>query len=76
LAIGDANLKLTSWANTQFEGWCEKLPAIVSRHRLCVPNESDKLSRYQSSLDNELYKAMRALRQAQTWRVDVLETND
>ncbi len=28
----------------------------------------DVIGRYQSALDNELYKAMRALREAQTWR--------
>ncbi len=76
LVVGDFYLKLTRWATDQLDEWNEKLPAIVSRDRLCVPNESDKLSRYQSSLDNELYKAMRALRQAQSWRLDVLEPNE
>jgi hypothetical protein len=32
--------------------------------------------RYKSSLDNELYKAMRALRQAQSWRLEVLEPKE
>jgi hypothetical protein len=74
--VGDFYLKLTIWADKQLDEWHDKLPAIVSRDRLCVPNESDKLSRYQSSLDNELYKAMRALRQAQSWRLDVLEPKE
>ncbi len=29
----------------------------------------DVIGRYQSTLDNELYKAMRALREAQNWRM-------
>ena len=35
----------------------------------------DVIGRYQSALDNELYKAMRALREAQTWRLNRLEAN-
>ncbi len=34
------------------------------------PREADVLSRYQSSLDNDLYKAMRALREAQRHRLE------
>lgn len=33
----------------------------------------DVICRYQSTLDNELYKAMRALREAQTWRMSRIE---
>ena len=33
----------------------------------------DLIGRYQSALDNELYKAMKALREAQTWRLSRLE---
>ena len=35
----------------------------------------DLVGRYQSALDNELYKAMRALREAQAWRLSRLEAN-
>jgi hypothetical protein len=34
-----------------------------------LPSENSVESRYQSGLDNELYKAMRALREAQTYRL-------
>ncbi len=34
------------------------------------PREADVLSRYQSSLDNDLYKAMRVLREAQRHRLE------
>jgi hypothetical protein len=37
--------------------------------------ESDVLSRYQSSLDNDLYKAMRALREAQHHRLEQAALN-
>ena len=43
------------------------------------PNDADQMSRYQSALDNELYKAMRALREAQGWRmqsIDIQQTPD
>jgi hypothetical protein len=33
----------------------------------------DLIGRYQSALDNELYKAMKALREPQTWRLSRLE---
>jgi len=35
----------------------------------------DLIGRYQSALDNELYKAMRALREAQSWRLSRLEAS-
>lgn len=38
-----------------------------------VPDAPDVLARYQSALDNDLYKAMRALREAQSWRLAHLE---
>ena len=31
------------------------------------------LSRYQTTLDNQLYKALRALREAQEWRLKTIE---
>lgn len=39
------------------------------RQARSLPENPDILVRYQSGLDNELYKAMRALREAQTWRL-------
>ena len=34
----------------------------------------DALERYQASLDNQLYKAMKELRQLQEWRLSIIET--
>ena len=33
-----------------------------------LPTKTDLLSRYQTALDNDLYKALKALREAQVWR--------
>ena len=35
-----------------------------------LPRVPENMARYQSSLDNELYKAIRALRDAQAWRAE------
>jgi hypothetical protein len=34
----------------------------------------DLLARYQTTLDNQLYKALQALRQAQEWRLKTLDS--
>ena len=46
---------------------------MVKSHR-SAPIEQDLLSRYQPSLDNELYKAIRALREAQQWRLKAIDS--
>ena len=33
-----------------------------------LPTQTDLLGRYQTALDNDLYKALKALREAQSWR--------
>jgi hypothetical protein len=38
-----------------------------------IPNAVELLSRYQASLDNEWYKAMRAFREAQSYRLKTIE---
>ena len=40
-----------------------------------IPHESDIFSRYQTHLDNDLYKAMRVLRDAQAHRLDQAAVN-
>jgi hypothetical protein len=40
------------------------------RQAALLPREADVLGRYQSSLDNDMYKAMRALREAQRHRME------
>ena len=51
-----------------------ELAKQVTATRLVLPAESlELMSRYQSTLDNQLYKALRALRDAQEWRLKTLE---
>jgi hypothetical protein len=40
------------------------------RQSALLPQQADVLARYQSSLDNDMYKAMRALREAQRHRLE------
>ncbi len=45
--------------------------AIKSRSQVieqALPTQTDLLTRYHTSLDNDLYKALKALREAQAWR--------
>ena len=54
-----------------------KLTSVLSqiRQAALLPQQSDTLSRYQTHLDNDLYKAMRALREAQHYRFDQAALN-
>lgn len=68
-------------------GWCrqqlreaEARPHILSvanqvrAKRLVLPADTlELLARYQTTLDNQLYKALRALRESQEWRLKTLE---
>lgn len=38
----------------------------------CAGQLCDALAKYQVMLDNELYKAIKALRETQVWRLDAL----
>lgn len=50
------------------------LAAQVRAKRLVLPTDAlELLARYQTTLDNQLYKALRALREAQEWRLKTLE---
>ncbi len=65
--------------------WCrneitklERRPTIQAvaelvKSSLSAPIEQDLLSRYQAALDNELYRALKALREAQQWRLQSLD---
>lgn len=48
------------------------IPALLDDAR-AIPDGMEILARYQSALDNDLYKAMRSLREAQAWRLKTLE---
>ena len=45
---------------------------LVKSHR-SAPIDQELLTRYQGSVDNELHKAIRALREAQLWRLRTLD---
>jgi hypothetical protein len=47
--------------------------SVLRRDAMAVPESADTLARYQSALDNELYKALRALREAQAFRLKNLD---
>ncbi len=76
--VGD----LCSWCRRQLAA-AEKRPQLLEfveqlRQRglvLPVP-QLDVIARYQTTLDNQLYKALRAYREAQEWRLKTLEYVD
>ena len=43
---------------------------VKSKHVILKEKLRDSLCKYQVMLDNELYKAMKALRDAQEWRMN------
>lgn len=45
---------------------------IKDKHAILSEKSRDSLAKYQVMLDNEFYKAIKALREAQTWRIDML----
>ena len=51
------------------------LLALTEQARLArlLPSNAEVLCRYQTALDNQLYKALKALRETQAWRRDLLE---
>ena len=46
---------------------------VRSERAILMSDEKDTLAKYQVMLDNELYKAMKALREAQEWRMKSIE---
>jgi hypothetical protein len=70
---------LLTWCKEQLAE-AEKRPRMVALakqvrgRRLILPDDMlEVFSRYQTTLDNQLYKALRALRDAQEWRLKTLE---
>lgn len=71
--------KLREWAE-ELHIWCNREQAKMNRRpvvqamavlvqqRESAPITNELLCRYQAALDNELYKAIRALREQQEWR--------
>lgn len=70
--------KFGSWENF-FVRYVAHYDSLVEKQRIrevsrlvmqsqALPAKTDLLARYQTALDNDLYKALKALREAQTWR--------
>jgi hypothetical protein len=66
--------QLQSWCRAQLRHAAARphiiaLAEQVRAKRLVLPADTlELLARYQTTLDNQLYKALRALREAQEWR--------
>jgi hypothetical protein len=67
-----------SWADV-FEVQVEQYESLIQEQRIrevsrlvmqsqALPTKTDLLARYQTALDNDFYKALKALREAQAWR--------
>lgn len=74
----DVKERFGSWAK-MFEVQVLFLEDLIKQQRICevsklvmqrqaLPSKTDLLSRYQTALDNDFYKALKALRESQTWR--------
>ena len=70
--------KFVSWADL-FEERAGYFESLIHQQRIrevsklvmqrqALPSKTDLLARYQTALDNDLYKALKALREAQAWR--------
>lgn len=72
--------ELLSWCRTTLADADERprileLADDVRLQRLVLPEATlQLLSRYQTTLDNQLYKALKALRETQEWRLQCLDT--
>ena len=69
----DINSYLEYYCKNYFNQWQSvKVRELVQIYKksISLPKVPENMARYQSSLDNELYKAMRALKDAQAWRVE------
>jgi hypothetical protein len=63
--LGDLLRDVRDWIYAQYAELMTQIPKALEQEVNILPKDMEKFSRYQSSLDNALYKAMRALRQAQ-----------
>ena len=73
---------LIDWCHEQIK-LAENRPAVlalaaeVRARRMILPDGAIAIfSRYQSTLDNQLYKALRALRETQVWRLKTLDAGE
>jgi hypothetical protein len=70
--------RFNSWT-IMFEKQVDHYESLIQQQRIrevirlvmqsqALPTKTDLLARYQTALDNDLYKALKALREAQAWR--------
>lgn len=71
--------ELLAWCQNELQN-AENRPRVlalakqVRARRLVLPDQAiEVMSRYQTTLDNQLYKALRALREAQEWRLKTMD---
>lgn len=76
-SLQDYLSELISWCQKELrkqEKSAKQYPVVVAvadtaKDKLCIPwGRLDLMNKYQTALDNQLYKAMKALRDAQEWR--------
>jgi hypothetical protein len=76
---------LIGWCENEIvdlEKKMERYPVLAAlsekaKEKLCVPwQKLDVLAKYQAALDNQLYKAMKALREAQEWRMTSIDATE
>lgn len=73
--------ELFKWCNKQLKDAANRphvltLAEQVKARRLVLPDDAlEVFSRYQTTLDNQLYKVLRALREAQEWRLKTLDVS-
>jgi hypothetical protein len=67
--------ELMSWCREQISS-AKKRPEIIAvaetiraRNQILPQNKLELFARYQTMLDNQLFKALKALREAQSWRL-------
>jgi|GEM_PF-1000907 len=75
--------ELVSWCRQEMvklQKRIDQQPTIAAlsqkaKDKLSIPwSKLDILSKYQASLDNQLYKAIKALRETQQWRLDTIDS--
>ena len=75
--------ELIRWCHTEarkLETKRKRYPAVAAlseqvKAKIAIPwQKLDVLSKYQTTLDNQLYKAMKGLRDEQSWRMSLLDT--
>ena len=72
-------IELSRWCRSQLQA-AERRPQLLylgqqlrDKHLVLPSKQLEVLARYQTTLDNQLYKALRAFREAQEYRLMTLE---